>query len=613
VLIKNSYYRTVWRAVLNIIETANKTLFSLASAGVCLLSLYLLFAPAVLAQTPAVSVGSPSGLAGTAVDVPVSFTAGATGVSTLQFDLTLPSQLSYVSVTTGSAATAAGKSASGSTISGGVRILIFGLNQTAIGSGQVAVVRLNISASASGTLPVAISGIVASDSNGNPVNTSGSGGSVVVTAPVLPTVTISATDPNASETGPDTGTFTVSRTGSTGAALTVNYTVGGTATSGSDYSALAGSVTIPSGSASATITVTPVDDTTVESSETVIATLSSGASYTVGSPGNATVTIADNNTLPTVTISATDPNASEMGPDSGTFTVSRTGSTSAALTANYSVGGTATSGSDYSALAGSVTIPSGSASTTIMLTPVDDAVVEGSETVIVTLSIDASYTVGSPNSATVTIADNNTLPTVTISATDPNASETGPDTGTFTVSRTGSTSEALTVNYTVGGTASSSDYSSLAGSVTIPAGSVSATITVTPVQDTTPESPETVTVSLSSDASRTVGSPNSATVTISDSGDAGPVLLSLSTNRGATGAPVVIIGTGFGITQGSSRVTFNGTPSPISSWSTTSITATVPEGSTSGPVVVTVNRSSNGINFKVNGKLWPPGRPRIKE
>src|SRR5687768_12280211 len=117
--LKNSYDRTMRQAVLSIIEAANKALFSFTSAAVCLLSLHLLFAPTVLAQTPSVSVGSQSGLAGTAVDVSVSFIAGPTGVSTLQFDLTLPSQLSYVSVTTGSAATAAGKSASGSTISGG--------------------------------------------------------------------------------------------------------------------------------------------------------------------------------------------------------------------------------------------------------------------------------------------------------------------------------------------------------------------------------------------------------------------------------------------------------------------------------------------------------------
>ena len=97
---------------------------------------------------------------------------------------------------------------------------------------------------------------------------------------------------------------------------------------------------IPDGQASATITLSPVDDTSVEGNETVVVTVSPNAAYTVGSPSNATVTITDNDSLPSVTISASDANASEGGPDTGTFTVSRTGSTSSPLTVNYSMGGT---------------------------------------------------------------------------------------------------------------------------------------------------------------------------------------------------------------------------------------------------------------------------------
>ena len=117
----------------------------------------------------------------------------------------------------------------------------------------------------------------------------------VTSTPGLPTVTVVATDANAAEAAtPNTGTFTVSRTGSTAAALTVNYTVGGTASNGTDYTTIPTSVVIPAGSASATITVTPIDDTVSESNETVVVTLSSSASYNVGSPSAATVTIADN-------------------------------------------------------------------------------------------------------------------------------------------------------------------------------------------------------------------------------------------------------------------------------------------------------------------------------
>ena len=122
---------------------------------------------------------------------------------------------------------------------------------------------------------------------------------LVAVAPNLPSVTVAATDPTATEAGVTTGTFAVSRTGSTAAALTVNYTVSGSATPGSDYTALTGSVTIPAGAASATITVTPIDDTAVEPDETVVLTLGAGAGYLVGTPGSATVTIVSDDGAPT--------------------------------------------------------------------------------------------------------------------------------------------------------------------------------------------------------------------------------------------------------------------------------------------------------------------------
>jgi len=222
----------------------------------------------------------------------------------------------------------------------------------------------------------------------------------------LPTVSISASDPSAAEVGPDSGMLTITRSGST-AALTVHYTVGGTATGGSDYAALSGTVTIPAGQTSATIAVTPVDDAVVEGNETVIVTVSADAFYTVGTPNAATVTIADDDTpIQAVTISASDPNAAEAALNPGILTITRSGSTAAALTVHYTVGGTATSGSDYAALAGTATIPAGQTSATIAVTPVDDAVVEGNETVIVTLSADPAYALGASASATIGIADN---------------------------------------------------------------------------------------------------------------------------------------------------------------------------------------------------------------
>jgi hypothetical protein len=121
---------------------------------------------------------------------------------------------------------------------------------------------------------------------------------LVAVAVVPLTVTVAATDSTATEDGVTTGTFAVSRTGSTAASLTVDYTVSGAATPDGDYAALTGSVTIPAGAASATIVVTPIEDTAVEPDETVVVSLGPGAAYLVGTPGSATVTIVSDDAPP---------------------------------------------------------------------------------------------------------------------------------------------------------------------------------------------------------------------------------------------------------------------------------------------------------------------------
>jgi subtilisin family serine protease len=127
---------------------------------------------------------------------------------------------------------------------------------------------------------------------------------IVLGGPDRPIVKIDATDAEATEVGQTTATLTVSRTGSTDEALTVHYAVGGTATAGSDYSALSESVTIPTGSATATIVVAALEDTLPEPDETVVVSLSADSAYIVGSPGSATATITSDELPPDMIIAA---------------------------------------------------------------------------------------------------------------------------------------------------------------------------------------------------------------------------------------------------------------------------------------------------------------------
>ena len=285
----------------------------------------------------------------------------------------------------------------------------------------------------------------------------------------------------------------------------------------------ASSVTIPNGSTFADITLTAVDDALVEPTETAILTISPDPAYNVGSPSSATVNIADNE--PTVTVAAQVASATEGG-GTGTFRVSRTGSTVAALVVNYTLSGTATApgnpGADYSLspTAPSVTIPIGFSFADITVTAVDDALVEPTETAILTLSADPSYTVGAPSNATVNIIDNE--PTVTVAALAPGTATEGGATGTFRVTRTPTAATPLTVSYTLSGTATppgvGQDYSlSPAGpTVTIPGSAAFADITVTATDDAVLEPTETAILTISADPAYTVGSPSNATVNIID-------------------------------------------------------------------------------------------------
>ncbi len=147
-----------------------------------------------------------------------------------------------------------------------------------------------------------------------------------------PTVSVAATDANAGETTPNTGTFTITRTGATTSALTVNVGLGGSAANGSDYAQVTSPVTIPAGSASATVTVSPVDDNLVEGSENVVLTVNAGSGYAVNSSAaSATVTIADNDT------SSPTPTPSQS-PYTVPFAINATGTTTIEVE-NYDKGG----------------------------------------------------------------------------------------------------------------------------------------------------------------------------------------------------------------------------------------------------------------------------------
>lgn len=125
-----------------------------------------------------------------------------------------------------------------------------------------------------------------------------------------------------------------------------------------------------------------------------------------GGRQNVTFTGIETAATATVTVTATDATASEVPGNPGQFTVTRVGDTSADLTVNLMITGTATNGADYTAIPTTVVIPAGMGTATIDVSVLADALTEGNETVIVTVAPGTGYVIGTASMATVTITDN---------------------------------------------------------------------------------------------------------------------------------------------------------------------------------------------------------------
>src|SRR6185436_7400847 len=159
-----------------------------------------------------------------------------------------------------------------------------------------------------------------------------------------PDVTVAVSPSSVLEDGAPNLVYTFTREGSTAAPLTVNFSVGGTATFNTDYTqtgaatfnASSGTVTIPAGSSTATVTLDPTADTTVESNETAILTVTSGASYDVGVPAAASGTITNDDTDVSVAVSPSAVNEDDA--PNLVYTFTRNGVTSSPLTVNFTVG-----------------------------------------------------------------------------------------------------------------------------------------------------------------------------------------------------------------------------------------------------------------------------------
>lgn len=348
---------------------------------------------------------------------------------------------------------------------------------------------------------------------------------------------------SASESGPTNGIVHLTQSAEATADTVVTYSVGGTASSGSDYAPVSGTATIPAGSTGTTITIPVIDDSLLEVSESVSLTLTSISSSSPGvtidsSATSSLVNILDNEDA-NATLSATT-DGDEDGPASVVFTVTldTVNTTGAPITFEFDdLGtGTATPTADYVAIAADaqIIVPDGSTTGTITIDVVDDGIFESTETLVAQISSPslASVTIGTAT-ATADIIDS-TPATLSIAATDASKPEgNGGNTAfTFTVTRFGSTTGIVSVDYAVTGSgALSANPDDFAG--TFPNGTIefsdgesAKVVTINVSGDTDVEADEGFTVSLSNPSSFASIADSTAEGLIADD-DAPPVVQSI--------------------------------------------------------------------------------------
>jgi hypothetical protein len=322
----------------------------------------------------------------------------------------------------------------------------------------------------------------------------------------VPTVTVTvAAVSDAAENGGD-GTFRFTRDGDTTDPLTVSFTFGGTATHGSDYAPPGGWVMIAAGEESADLAVVPLADNLIESDETVVATVADGCTAYVGGSTD-TLTIGDD---PAAVQVEKFSDGAETGVD-GIFRFTRTGGDpTQPMTVSFYLTGTATAPTDYTA-DGSVAFAAGETSADVHVVPVQDAVVEGDESVTLTVT-GWAYTYPPDLSATLTIADDPTVVSVTAVA---DAAEPA-TAGAFRLTRAGGDlSHSLTIGFSFGATAFPSGDFSAPLSATFGANCTIADVVVSPAWDAVVEGDETVILTIAGGGSEYAGG-GTATILILD-------------------------------------------------------------------------------------------------
>ncbi len=299
--------------------------------------------------------------------------------------------------------------------------------------------------------------------------------------------------------------------------ITVNFSVGGDAQGGYDYSLTASPITIPALDLTFPIVIDVTDDLIDEVDETIILTLGELVNATKGSPDVHLYTIEDDDDPPDVFFTWEQQSGDETV---GTMTVEFQLSIESSLdiTVPFNLGGSATRDVDYTIDSTPVVIPPGDLTASILITVIPDLDdEEGDETITLMIQNPANAKRGSPFKHTATITSEAMMPSIYFSSASQNSDAKVDGRIEVKVLLSAAWSEDVQVSFTFAGTATRDlDYTVSATQVVIPAGGASASFYVSFYDDAIDEYDETIEIIMDDPTNATKGSPSVQTITIFD-------------------------------------------------------------------------------------------------
>ncbi|MBX9768711.1 MAG: hypothetical protein K2X47_15670, partial [Bdellovibrionales bacterium] len=266
-----------------------------------------------------------------------------------------------------------------------------------------------------------------------------------------------------------------------------------------------------------------------------------------------------------------------------------------AVSVTYGTSNTTASATDYTATSGTLTFAPGETAKTISVPVLADSLYENaSETFVLTLTNPINADLGSA-SAIGTITDGDTAPVIQFASAAQNFLENA-GSATVTIVPSVASASALTISYTVSGTATGGgvDYTLAAGNIVIPANAVSASLTVPVVNDAIIEgAAETVVVTLGTVSIGTLGAASVHTLSIIDDDLPNLSINDVSINEGGTLTFTITLSASSPSPVSVNWQTTNGTALSGVDYTAASNVAIITAGSTS--TIVTVNTIDNGI------------------